>query len=382
MRKTMKIKVLKRSVVPLSLCATSVALGQTTTSTPVLAPDDAAIPPLALEPKEQHLNRISLSFQLGFDIKTSFKHIGRFPAATDPGPAQSLTNHVYDDGYNLVDSASNEHPNGSGGNTEGTWDWGFGPGATIDNNNGTISMHSLSSPGGSSNDRSDDPPPGFMVTFGRQLFQDSRDRWRAGLETAFSFTDYAVKDNRNVNAAGNELTDTYSLMGIVPPNSPSYSQGSTGGPNRIIIGDTPSRSITAVTSAAAISGERDFAANLFAFRLGPYVEFPLNQTFSFSLEGGAAMVYVWSNFRFNEEVTTAGGELLNVKGNSKNEGVVFGGYLGARISAALNDQWSLFAGAQWQDVSDYVHRDKATGESAVMDLSQSVFFTSGISYSF
>lgn len=374
----MKIKVLKRSVVPLSLCATSVALGQTTTTPPVLALDDAAIPPMALAPREQYLNRISLSFQLGFDLKTSFKHIGRFPAATNPGSTNALSNHSYDDGYNLVDSANNEHPNGSGGNTEGTWNWGYSSGATI--NNGTISLHSLSSPGGSSNDRSDDPQPGFMLTFGRQLFQDSRDRWRAGLESSFGFTDYAVKDNRNVNAPANELTDTYSLLGTVPPSSPSYSQGPTGGGNRIIIGDVPTRTITA--TSVPVSGERDFAANLFAFKLGPYFEVPLNQTFSFSLEGGVAMVYVWSNFRFNEEVATAGGTLLNVKGNSNNRDIEFGGYVGARISAALSDQWSLFAGAQWQDVSDYVHRDRATGESAVLSLSQSVFFTSGISYSF
>lgn len=381
MKKTMRIKVLKHSVVPLSLCASSVALGQTAAAPPVLAPNDAPIPPLALEPKEQHLNRISMGFQLGFDLKTSFRHIGRFAPATNPGSTNGLSNHFYDDGYNLVDSSNNEHPNGSG-STEGTWNWGYTSTSQINNNGepgGTLSMHSLSSSGGSSNDRSDDPQPGFTITFGRQLFQDDRDRWRAGLETSFGFTDYSVKDDHAVNAQGSLLTDTYSLMGTTIVSQPNYSQSYKGIPNGTIIGDTPTRTISAM--AIPVTGERKFEANLFAFKLGPYFEVPLNRTFAFSLEGGVAMVYVWSNFRFNEEVVTPSG-VLNVNGNSNNQGVEFGGYIGARISAALSDQWSLFAGAQWQDVSDYVHRDQASGQSAVLNLSQSVFFSSGITYSF
>lgn len=374
-------KLFKHSVVPLSLCATSVALGQTATPQPVLAPDDG-IPPIALEPREQYQNRISLGFQLGFDLSTSFKHIGRFPGATNPGSTNGLSNHIYDDGYINVDSTGDEHFNGTG-YTEGTWNWGFNNYASqVANNgapNGTISMHSLSSAGGSSNGREDDPQPGFMLMFGRQVFQDKDDRWRAGWEGAFGFTDYAVKDDHPVNANGTEVTDTYSLMGSTVPTSTGYSQGSDGSPNHIIIGDVPTRSLSSV--AIPVAGERDFEANLFVFRLGPYFEIPLNQTFSFSLEGGAAMVYVWSNFRFNEEVDTPGG-LLSVKGDSNNEGVEFGGYVGARISAALSDQWSLFAGANWQDVQNYVHRDPGTGQTAVLNLSQSVFFTSGITYSF
>ena len=122
-------------------------------------------------------------------------------------------------------------------------------------------------------------------------------------------------------------------------------------------------------------------ANRFSFNPGPYFEIPLNRTFAFSLEGGVAMVYVWSNFRFDEEVMTSGG-LMEVKGNSNNRDIEFGGYAGAKISAAISEQWSLFAGAQWQDVGTYEHRDRGTGETAVLDLSNSIFFTAGIGYSF
>jgi hypothetical protein len=51
-------------------------------------------------------------------------------------------------------------------------------------------------------------------------------------------------------------------------------------------------------------------------------------------------------------------------------------------SAAKTFSFSLEGGAEWQDVGSYVHRNHATRESAVLDLSQAAFFTFGVGYSF
>jgi hypothetical protein len=227
----------------------------------------------------------------------------------------------------------------------------------------------------------DDPQPGFMLTFARQLFHDEKDRWKGGLEAAFGYSDYDIKDDHPLTAKASLLTDTYSLNGTFVPVTNNYTQNITGDPNHIIIGDTPTRSIT--SSTVPVTGTREFGADIFAFKLGPYIEVPLNHTFSASLEGGVAMVYVYSKFNFNEQVANPfNGVVTNVKGSGNNQDVLFGGYVGAKISAALNDQWSLFAGAQLQDVGDYVHRNHVTGEAAVLDLSQSIYFTAGVGYSF
>jgi hypothetical protein len=376
----MTTRMLRYSVLPLSLCATSAVLGQAT-YTPAPSGSADTFTPVVLEPKPLALNHVSMGFQLGFNLKTSFKHIGKFGAGSNPGSTNGLSNHFYDDGYNLVDSTGNQHFNGTG-NLQGTWNWGYNSFNQVHNNgdvNGTIDMHSTSSAGGTSSGRSDDPQPGFMLTFGRELYRDDKDRWRTGLEWSFGYTDYTVDDSHPVSAKGTQLTDTYSLFGNTVPTTDNYSQGSGGDPNHIIIGDVPTRSSSTV--AVPVSGTRKFGADIFAFKLGPYFEVPLNKTFSLSLEGGVALAYVYSRFQFNEVVSTPGG-LLNVKGNGVHDGILVGGYLGAKISAALNDQWTLFAGAQFQDVGSYVHRNHLTGESAVLDLSQSVFFTSGIGYSF
>ena len=372
----------KNSVFRLSVCATSVALGQTATTPPAAAPEDPPFAPIVLEPKVVSLNRVSIAFQSGFNLKTSFKNIGRFGAAANPGSTNGLSNHFYDDGYNLVDSANNQHFNGTGF-TQGTWNWGFNNFASQVHGNGdldgTIDMHSTSSAGGTSSGHDDNVQPGFMLTFSRELFRNEKDTWRTGLEWSFGYTDYSADDSSPVNAKATQLTDSYSTFGNTLPNSASYSQNLGGDPNHIIIGDTMARSFSSTT--VPVSGTRKFDANLFAFKMGPYFEVPLNKTFSFSLEGGAELVYVYSRFQFNEEVVTPSG-LLNVKGNNTDDGVQLGGYLGAKVSAALNDKWSLFAGAEWQDVGSYIHHNHATGESAVLDLSQAAFFTFGVGYSF
>ena len=384
---------IKYSVAPLSLCAASTAFAQNAI-TPLLSAPDGSVPPVALESKEDpSLNQIRMGMQLGFNMKASFRHVGSFPAGSNPGSTNGFSNHTYDNGYNLVDSAGNSHANGTNPPIVGTWNWGFtgnngfdvnGNGAQVHGNGtagGTISFNSLSSSGGSTGERVDDPQPGFSLTFARQLFHDEKNRWRGGLEAGFGYTDYDIKDDHPVNAKGSMLTDTYSLEGTSVPVGASYSQPSDGGANGIIIGDVPTRSIS--STAIPVTGTREFGADVFAFKLGPYFEVPLNHTFSLGLEGGVAMVYVYSKFQFNEQVANPStGVITTVKGNGNNQDVLFGGFVGSYITAALNDQWSLFAGAQLQDVGDYVHRSRSTGEAAVLDLSQSIFFTAGLGYSF
>ena len=394
----MTTKMIKYSVVPLSLCAASATFGQNAL-TPLLSAPDGSVPPVQMGTKEDpQLNQIRMGMQLGFNMKASFKNIGRFRPASNPGSTNAFSNHYYDDGTNAVDSTGNQHfshfdTNGNPVYVEGTWFWGFtgnnnfdvnGNGAQVQGNgtaNGTIAFHSVSSSGGSTGDRVDDPQPGFSLTFARQMFQDEKNRWRAGLEAGFGYTDFDIKDDHPVNAKGSMLTDTYSLEGSFVPVGSSYGQDIQGNPNGITIGDVPTRSISA--AKLPVSGTREFGADVFAFKLGPYFEVPLNHTFSLGLEGGVAMVYVYSKFQFNEQVANPiTGTITTVKGNGNNQDLLFGGYVGSYISAALNDQWTLFAGAQLQDVGNYTHRNHGTGEAAVLDLSQSIFFSAGLGYSF
>src|SRR4051812_3624863 len=66
------------------------------------------------------INRFRLSYRPGFIINAKFKTLSGLNQANDPGAAARPLNHNYDDGYNRVDSANNDH-----GGSLGTWNWGY-----------------------------------------------------------------------------------------------------------------------------------------------------------------------------------------------------------------------------------------------------------------
>jgi hypothetical protein len=62
--------------------------------------------------------------------------------------------------------------------------------------------------------------------------------------------------------------------------------------------------------------------------------------------------------------------------------VLVGGYVGGQISVNVAKDWSIFAGAQFQDVGTYTHHSHSSAETAVLDLRKSIFVNFGISHSF
>src|SRR5262245_36064702 len=73
-------------------------------------------------PPVRPLNNLSLSYELGLNINTTFKGFGAF-RPNNPGPATSGANHTYDDGYNKIDSQGNDHSAQGFPNT--TTFWGY-----------------------------------------------------------------------------------------------------------------------------------------------------------------------------------------------------------------------------------------------------------------
>jgi hypothetical protein len=340
-----------------------------------------AITPVTLAPSAGlEKNHFDLSFRSSFNISSRFKHVGSFAPQSNPGSATGLGNHTYDDGYNLLDGTGNQHFNGVDF-TEGTWNWGYQSfNGQVNNNgdlNGTLSMHSDSATGDISGHNNRDPQPGFEMTFSRELYRGERYRW--GFESAFNYTDVEIRDARGVNISVTRLTDTYSLMGNTVPTQDNYGQNVNGDPNHIIIGDVPTRSLSTVSMP--VSGTREFGADLFGFKVGPYLEIPISKAVTFTFDAGITMVYVYSKLSFDETIVTDTG-IVNVKGSGENQDLLFGGYFGGHVSLALNDRWTAFAGAQWQDVGTYSHRSHITRESAVLDLSQTIAVNFGLGFTF
>jgi hypothetical protein len=357
---------------PFSLLATYAAYGQPVTPQSAAAEPAGATPLWLEKTPEPSRNRFQLGYRMGLNITASFKNIGAFPAQSNPdaspNPAHpGYTIRTYDDGFLGEDSTHDMH-----GSYQGTWNWGYQNASQVQGD--TMVMHSSSSPGASSNDQGDTIQSGFELTYSRELYRG--EKWRWGLEAAFGYTPVNIKDSSPLTTVYNRITDVYQLNGVIPPTTLPYS-GSFGGAGPVI-GDTPTR--TEVPTPVSITGSRSFDANLFGFRFGPYLEFPLGKNVTFDLNGGLAVVFVTSDFSYNEMVTTPDSGTIHVAGSSSSSGTQVGGYVGGQISVALGKGWGTFAGAQFQDVGTYTQRSQ--GQSAVLDLSKSVFVSVGISYSF
>ena len=338
---------------------------------------EASMPLQLQSPQRPSPDRYGASFRMGFNITANFK---TGFGSSNPGPATGGgQDRTYDDGYNKVDSS---------GNAFGyTRYWGYdhdgnqpGFASQYDPNNGTITMNSASG-SVSSTGRDGDPQPGFELTYNRELGRNKNCRW--GFEAAFNYMNVGIHDAQSLTANGTLISDTFQLPpleggGFVAPPPAPYSHGPDLSPSgNPVLGDLPSRNTSAL--AASITGFRDFDANVFAWRLGPYAEIPLGSKASLFLSGGLALGAVASEFNFNELILTGTGT-VPATGSSSHADFLVGGYIGGALDVALSKKCSVFGGVQFQSAGSYTHREG--NSQARLNLSESLFVTLGLGFSF
>ena len=319
-------------------------------------------------PKGESLNRFGVSYRMGFNISARFKNLGGFPALSNPGPATSGVDHTYDDGYNRVDSS---------GNTGGaTWFWGYENASQLPGND-TVVMSSSSSAATGKLTRDEDPQHGIEISYARELGRSESCKW--GIETAFNFTDVTMGDNRTIFGSVTKTNDAYSLGGTIPPAAP-YSHGRDPSGSDPLINDTPIRNVTTLSRGALVAGSRQFDAEIYGLRVGPYVEIPLSEHVSFSLSGGFTLLSVNSDFKYRETVTLTGVGTRTTSGNGSRSEWMPGGYVGGNFNYAVAENVKLFAGAQYQAAGTYSHKEN--GKKVELDLGNSVFVNLGVGFSF
>lgn len=324
------------------------------------------------------LNRIGLNYRAGFNISAKFKNLGGFTSLNNPGPAPEAgvgnAERIYDDGYNRVDSS------GNAGNL--TTFWGYEHASQYDpsafDNGGSITMHSSSAPGkGSSRNQEEDPQHGIELTYNRELGKIGSVKW--GIEGALNFADLTIRDNGSFFTAARTTADTFALNGVIPPEAPYHATfEQESGP--VLSSNPSSRLTTSVANGAVVSGRRNFDADIFGLRLGPYVEIPICPRFGVSLSGGLAVASVNSDFKYQESLSVGGSAAGSHQGSGSHSDILPGGYVGGNLLFALNPSINLSIGAQYQCLGNYTHKEN--GKAAQLDLGNSVFLTAGIGFSF
>jgi hypothetical protein len=117
-------------------------------------------------------------------------------------------------------------------------------------------------------------------------------------------------------------------------------------------------------------------------RLGPYIEFPFgrDEKFAFALNGGLNLVIGDLNFKYTETVDIQGAGSQSRSATGSQTDFLVGGYVGGQLSYTIDQNWGVFAGAQYQTAGRAFNN--SGGKQAVLDVGETVVVTVGVSYSF
>jgi hypothetical protein len=320
-------------------------------------------------------NRLSLSLRVPFNIKAKFTGAMTVGAGGSTRTTPNGATYNYDDGYVFNDVS------GSGDGL--TWYWGYDDSASqVDSANNAILLSrttgdaSLSSP-----DMDDDGSIGFELAYAKELGRGESTRY--GFEAALNFMSLGMSSGGSYRATGTRTVDSYAFTpGTTPPGASAGSeyQGTFDGPGFVIASTAFSSTTVAGGPIGTVSGLRSLDADVWGGRIGPYLEWDLDDNVSVSVSGGLALGLVDVSARWDESLTLDGGGTFTDAGSGSDDALQFGFYLAANLNWRLSDHWSAVGGVQYQNLGTY---DESFGTRGVeLDLSKSLFFTIGVGYSF
>ena len=322
-------------------------------------------------------NRVTLSLRFGLNITGKFKGIGgslnSLGVSANGRRTLSGDAYNYNDGYVLTDISGNAGKQ--------TWYWGYDSSSQVNPGANTIAFDRntvLGVPGQDENN--DSPYVGGELAYDYQI--GVKENWhhlRYGLEAAVNFMPISFTSGGLYNATLSRLTDTYSYTpGTTPPSAPY--EGSYQGPG-FLINSQPISSVTTLIPGASFLAQQHFDANLWGLRLGPYIEYPFTEKLSLHLSGGLALGLLDGAANWKETLIVSGvSSATTTTGDGRDTSLLYGYYIGLDAAYQINDRWGVEVGVQFQDLGTYNH--DFGGRQLELDLSRSVFFQVGISYSF
>lgn len=323
----------------------------------------AAITPLTVSGADapENPNRLSLGPRFGLNFKSSFNNSAAFRSSTvNPGLAIGGVDHTYDDGFVRVDGSGN-----FGGTT--TF-WGYQNASQVVG--AGLEFHAIQ--GSSLPARSDNPQFGTELIYQRvmgALPNPLAGRW--GLEAGFGYTRLDLRNKRSGSVP--VTTDTYALGAVLPP-VPPYN-GTSAGPGALL-GATPVRT----TSFASQSGQHTLSGDMFSLRVGPFAEWNLTPELSLTASVGLTLAPTSVDYDFAETDTLASGASFGATGHSSKSRLLYGPYVGAMLRYDFNTRWGVYAGAQFQSLTDL---QQAIGSrTGRLDPGATLFGTVGVTWKF
>jgi hypothetical protein len=343
-------------------------------------------------PSLRPLNNVSFSYQLGLNVNATFKGFGtaaNLYSGSNPGP-NGPGNHEYDDGYNRVDAADNDHS--AQGFANSTTYWGYLNSSQWNHANNTVEMHAAH-PGNFGDVSNDDPRHGFEIAYERIMGE--HEHWYWGIEATFGYSVIDVTENRTIFAPALTTTDAYAIPFDEVIQSNSIPQAPYFGPSDGALGNSlltniPKRTVTPNGDVSALIATRHIDANVWRLHLGPKLHIPVNNRLELAFAGGVSVGVVDSHFNYREQVILASSLIGNLnqpgqqpapqEGSSESQGALVGPYLAGMLVVPLWPDARIFGGVQWEDLGQYHHSIGA--HTAQLDFSDALSVSLGFSVGF
>jgi hypothetical protein len=326
-----------------------------------------AIAAAAAQTDTGSLDRVRFVGRAAFNLKGGFKDVGSFVANPGARTTPDGDPYNYDDGYVLTDVSGN-----AGGQT---WYWGYDSASQISGD--TILMHRATVTGSTSSGAgtSSDSSLGFELVYDRKLGR--YEQFDYGVEVAMNYVGVSLPGYNQGSANLTQTTDTYGFTpGTTPPGAPY--QGDFNGPG-FLINAVPFSSIS-TPGTATIVGNSKLDADVWAWRLGPYVDYSVTERLQLSFSAGLAMAVFSVSGSWAETMVISGQPPISAAGAGSDTALQWGVYLGLNASWQWRPQWGATIGLQYQYLDTY---EEAIGGRAVeLDLGKSIAVTFGVSYSF
>jgi len=363
---------MKREIICRWAAAAALAFAGTSWRAVAVEPAEAA-GLLSRTSSDEELNKISLSYRMGLNIKVDFNKLGGFARIGDPGPATGANfDRTYEQGgYNRVDIWDN---------FEGrTWFYGYDNPEALQGD--YVVLQSSASPANRSVEgKEESVQHGVELAYTRQL---ARGKYgKLGAEVSFSYVPLSISDSTPLKGTVDRILDRYDTGGVNPPLAPFH--GSFDQPNARI-SSSPNRDRVLLRQEADILGERTLEADVFVFRLGPSHEFLIKGRLSGNLGAGLTLAIADADFSYRETVSIPGVGTQTRSASSSSQDFLVGWYAGAALSFRVANHTDVFAGAYFQSAGDAVTksgRGDLGSKEGVLDLDEAVVVNFGISYSF
>ena len=331
-------------------------------------------------------NRVTLSLRFGLNIHSKFSGLGGGFGAGGAAGNGRLTPfgdaYNYDNGYVLTTSSHNPNPDDSP-NPNFTTYWGYDSASQLVGAPGAFTGVSLSrsTATGISGDQSSGGDgqlyPGLELTYDREFgIKENWHHMRYGLEGAVNYMKISLNSSGASGATVSTTTDIYNFP-ITEPDAPPFNDSGFAPGTALQI---PASGSSTLSGAGTFLSQDHFNGDLWGFRLGPYVEFPMSEKWSLHLSGGLALGLLDDNEAWQQTLNVPGVGNLAASGGGSDFKMLWGYYVSLDASYQFNKRWGVEGGVQFQDIGNYAH--SFSGRTVELGLNRSLFVQVGVSYSF